>query len=101
MLPSASQLTNEFDYRIQTLNFFDDHTHQKTLSRTDIHTALKRAGFRITESAEIELGALAQELIARGRSSNNLTFRQMGLWSAIGWTSMVVARYQPGDAQAL
>jgi 2-polyprenyl-3-methyl-5-hydroxy-6-metoxy-1,4-benzoquinol methylase len=100
-LPPASQLAEQFDYTIQTLNFFDDHTHQKNLSRTNAHAALTHAGFHVTESAEIELGILAQEMIARGRSSDNLTFRQMGLWSAIGWTSMIIARYQPGNVQAL
>ncbi len=100
-LPSASQVAKELDYRIQTLNFFDDHTHQKALARTDIHATLTRAGFHVTESAEIEFGVLAQEMIARGRSSDNLTFRQMGLWSAIAWTSMIIARYRPDNAQGL
>lgn len=79
-------------FSIQTLNFFDDCTHLATPERADVLTLLHDAGFEEVESGETSLGLLAEEVMIRGRRKNDMTWRQMGLWSATGWSNYVIAR---------
>ncbi|MBM3596163.1 MAG: class I SAM-dependent methyltransferase [Alphaproteobacteria bacterium] len=90
----SSALLRERGFDIQTYNFFDDYTHVDTYSLDAIGPKLEQYGFHVTEIGEIDIGQVAVECIARGRASNNLTFRQLGLWCATGWSNYVSARRQ-------
>jgi SAM-dependent methyltransferase len=90
-LPSARQLEREHGFVIQTFNFYDDDTHRQTPERSEVEAMLAEVGFHVIESAETRLGVLAEEMIARGRMRDDLTFRQMGLWSSVGWSNVVIA----------
>lgn len=92
-LPSARQLEQELGFKMQTFNFYDDGTHRHTPERKEVEAMLAEHGFRVVESGETRLGALAEEMIARGRLRDDLTFRQMGIWSAVGWSNVVIAEF--------
>jgi SAM-dependent methyltransferase len=89
-LPSAKVIAVH-GFHIQTLNFYDDGSHIQTYSLDEVTMALEREGFTVVEQGEIRLAALAQELLARGRRTDELTWRQMGLWAAIGWCNYLTA----------
>ena len=76
---------------IQTCNFFDDSTHRQTYELAAVQTQLARAGFRVIERGEINLGLVAEEMMARGRRLDNLLYRQMGFWAAVGWSNYIIA----------
>jgi len=97
-LPGAAELDRELDFRIQTFNFHDDSTHRQTPARDALEAMLAEHGFGVVESGETRLGMIAEELLARGRLRDDMTFRQMGLWSAIGWANYVIARYLPAHS---
>ena len=92
-LPSAKILASEFDFVIETFNFFDDATHRQTPERAEMERLLAESGFRVIEASETRLGMLAEEMIARGRLRDDLVFRQFGLWAAVGWSNVVVAEF--------
>lgn len=96
--PSAAELAKR-GFVVQTVNFHDDHTHLRPLERSDVTEALAAEGFRTVEEGEIALGVLAEELMARGRRRDDLTWRQMGLWSRTGWCNYVIA--ERSDAPAV
>lgn len=89
--PPASSL-REQGFDIQTFNFFDDSTHIRTYSHQDISQRLAQRGFSTLESGEITIGQVARDFLAQGRVRNDLTWRQIGLWCAVGWCDYVIAR---------
>jgi SAM-dependent methyltransferase len=89
--PSAT-LLRERGFDIQTFNFFDDSTHVETYELDDVRARLERHGFIVTEAGEIDIGLVAREYMARGRETDNLGWRQTGLWCASGWSNYVFAR---------
>lgn len=93
-LPKARELA-ERGFVMQTLNFFDDATHARTYTREQVGRFLEDGGFQVVEGAEIRAGLLAREMIARGRKNDDMSFRQMGLWAALGWCQYVIAEFQP------
>lgn len=93
--PKATELAAH-GFVMQTLNFFDDGTHIATPSRAEILSQLDAAGFEEVEGGDISLGLLAEEVLVRGRKRDDLTWRQMGLWAATGWSQYVIARAKGG-----
>jgi hypothetical protein len=82
----------ERGFDIQTFNFYDDSTHVVTYEHGDVAERLRRRGFAITEGGDIDLGVLAREHLVRGRTADNLVWRQFGLWCATGWCAYMIAR---------
>ena len=89
-LPPASELARR-GFQVQTFNFMDDGTHQHTYALDEAAGIVQAEGFTVVERGETRLGALAEELLARGRRRDDLTWRQMGLWAAVGWSNYLVA----------
>lgn len=88
--PKAEELATR-GFAMQTYNLFDDGTHRQTYELAAVQTHLARAGFRVIERGEINLGVVAEERMARGRRLDNLLYRQMGFWAAIGWSNYIIA----------
>ena len=93
-LPSAREFVEE-GFPIQTFNFHDDATNRHSYRIAAVTAMAERAGFRILERGEIQLGVLATELLARGRQRDEASWVQMGLWAAVGWSSYLVAERGP------
>ena len=89
-LPTASALAEQ-GFAIQTFNFMDDGSHRQTYALDEAAAHLAAEGFTVSERGETRLGILAEELMARGRRLDDLTWRQMGLWAAVGWSNYLVA----------
>ncbi len=88
-LPTAVALRNHrFD--IQIFNFTDDATHLATPSEQEAAAMLRDAGFGVREAGRIELGLVAQELMARGVETDVMAWRQMGLWGVTGWAAYAI-----------
>ncbi|HEV2508983.1 class I SAM-dependent methyltransferase [Bosea sp. (in: a-proteobacteria)] len=97
--PKAADL-KEKGFTLQTCNFFDDGTHQHTYEVDLVREKLSRYGFTMVEGGEIDLGIIAEELMARGHKLDNMIWRQMGFWSALGWSNYIIARKAPSPSSS-
>lgn len=89
--PPAALLA-DCGFVMQTFNFFDDATHRRTPERREMEALLEGHGFDVVESGEINLGPVAEELMARGIRKDDMTWRQMGIWAATGWCNYVIGQ---------
>ena len=80
----SSSVLRQRGFNIQTFNFFDDKTHIDAPQLQHVSDMLADRGFTTIAMGEIDLGAIAAEHLVRGRYADNLAWRQMGLWCAVG-----------------
>jgi SAM-dependent methyltransferase len=93
-LPPAEALRAR-GFAIQAFCFHDDATHRWAPSLAEAAAMLDAAGFALCESGRIQLGLVAQELMARGVRRNDLHWRQMGLWAQVGWAAYAIGCLRP------
>lgn len=78
-----------FDVMIS--NFHDDSTHIHLPRLGDICEIAAGAGFVIRESGVIDVGSLAEDMIATGRAVGDSGLVLCGFWSLAHWSTYLIA----------
>lgn len=89
-LPSCNDI-NAKGYNSFTINFFDDHTHTRTHSITDMAAMLRAAGFRARGGGLVSQPYLAESLKHHGLAQKSAYLITVALWMKTRFVAWIEA----------